>query len=185
MELSEAIRKRRSIRKFKDTPIPENIIHDILTAAMSAPSACNKRPWEFYVITNEKKLEELKGASRFARYNAPLAIVVCGNTSRALPLGFGDYWIQDCSAATENMLLAITDKGLGAVWCGAHPQKRVAGRIREILGISQKEIPLNLIWIGYPDEEKEEKSLYEEKRVHFIMGADDNEAFNEHDKQHT
>ena len=119
MEVKDALLKRRSIRKFKDEPISQEIIEELLIAAMSAPSACNKRPWEFYIITNKDKLQELKKASRFARYDAPLAIVVCGNLSHALPLSFSSYWIQDCSAATQNILLRVTDLGLGAVWCHA------------------------------------------------------------------
>ena len=115
MEVKEALLKRRSIRKFKEDKISEEIIEELLHAAMSAPSACNRKPWEFYVVTNEEKLAELKKASRFARYDAPLAIVVCGNLSRSLPLHLSTYWIQDCSAATENLLLRVTDLNLGAV----------------------------------------------------------------------
>ena len=144
MEVKEALLKRRSIRKFKDEKISEELINELLIAAMSAPSACNKKPWEFFVITNEEKLQELKKASRFARYDAPLAIVVCGNLSKALPLQLSTYWIQDCSAATQNILLRVTDLGLGAVWCGAHPQKNVEKKIKEILDLSDKLVPLIL-----------------------------------------
>ena len=132
MEVKDALLKRRSIRKFKEDKISEELINELLIAAMSAPSACNKKPWEFFVITNEEKLQELKKASRFARYDAPLAIVVCGNLSKALPLQLSTYWIQDCSAATQNILLRVTDLGLGAVWCGAHPQKNVEKKMQRI-----------------------------------------------------
>lgn len=168
MELNDALLKRRSIRKFKSDKISDEIINELLIAAMSGPSACNKRPWEFYVVTNEEKLKELKTASRFSRFDAPLAIVVCGNLSRSLPLQLASYWIQDCSAATENILLRVTDLGLGAVWCGAHPQTRVEEKIREILDLPKKEIPLNIIFIGFPAEEHETRSQYEEKRIHYI-----------------
>ena len=168
MEVKEALLKRRSIRKFKDEKISEELINELLIAAMSAPSACNKKPWEFFVITNEEKLQELKKASRFARYDAPLAIVVCGNLSKALPLQLSTYWIQDCSAATENILLRVTDLNLGAVWCGAHPQKRVEENIRKILNISEKEVPLNIIFIGYPTEECEPRDQYDNKKIHYI-----------------
>lgn len=168
MELKEVLLKRRSIRKFTEEPVSEEVIEELLHAAMSGPSACNKKPWDFYVITNKEKLEELKKASKFTKISSPLAIVVCGNISKALPLHFADYWIQDCSAATENILLRVTDLGLGAVWCGIYPQKKSEERVRELLGISKKEIPLNLIFIGHPAENPVERDQYDEKNVHYI-----------------
>lgn len=168
MEVKEALLKRRSIRKFKDEKISEELINELLIAAMSAPSACNKKPWEFFVITNEEKLQELKKASRFARYDAPLAIVVCGNLSKALPLQLSTYWIQDCSAATQNILLRVTDLGLGAVWCGAHPQKNVEKKIKKILDLSDKLVPLNIIFIGHPNQEVEPRTQLEEKKIHYV-----------------
>lgn len=168
MELRDVLLKRRSVRKFTDQPVEQEKIDQLLHAAMSGPSACNKKPWEFYVITNEAVLGELKSASRFSGFSAKLAIVVCGNLSRALPMQLADYWIQDCSAATENILLRATDLGLGAVWCGMHPQKRPEEKVRKILGIGEKQIPLNIIYIGYPAEEPEARDQYEEKRVHYI-----------------
>lgn len=168
MELKEALLKRRSIRKFTEQPVSEDMVEELLHAAMSGPSACNKKPWEFYVITNNDNLEELKKASKFTKISAPLAIVVCGNLSKALPLHFADYWIQDCSAATENILLRVTDLGLGAVWCGIYPQKKAEERVRELLGISKKEVPLNVIFIGHPAENPIERDQYDEKNVHYI-----------------
>ena len=123
MELKEVLLKRRSVRKFTAESVSDEMIEELLHAAMSGPSACNKKPWEFYVVTNEEKLEELKGASKFTKFSAKLAIIVCGNLSHALPMHLADYWIQDCSAAAENILLRVTDLGLGAVWCGIHPLK--------------------------------------------------------------
>lgn len=109
MELKEVLKARRSVRKYKDEPVSKEDIDYLLHAAMSGPSACNRTPWEFYVITNKESLEKLRKASRFSNINAPLAIIVCGNLSRALPSQLSPYWIQDCSAATENILLAATD----------------------------------------------------------------------------
>ena len=86
MELKEALLKRRSVRKFTEEAVSEEMIQELLYAAMSGPSACNKKPWEFYVITNVDKLEELKGAFKFTKMNSKLAIIVCGNLSRALPM---------------------------------------------------------------------------------------------------
>ncbi len=168
MELKEALLKRRSVRKFTDEPVPEEMIEELLHAAMSGPSACNRKPWDFYVITNEEILEKLKDASNYTKFAAKLAIVVCGNLSRALPLQLAPYWIQDCSAATENMLLRITDLGLGAVWCGIHPQKRAEKRVADLLGLGAKQIPLNIVFIGRPGEEPEARDQYEEKCVHYV-----------------
>lgn len=168
MELKEVLLKRRSIRKFTEDPVSDEMIEELLHAAMSGPSACNKKPWEFYVVTNEQKLEELKSASKFTKFSAKLVIVVCGNLSNALPLQMADYWIQDCSAATENILLRATDLGLGAVWCGIHPQKRAEECVREMLDIPKSQVPLNLIFIGHPAEEPEARDQYDERRVHYI-----------------
>ena len=168
MELKEVLLKRRSVRKFTDEPVSDEMIEELLHAAMSGPSACNKKPWEFYVVTNETKLEELKGASKFSKMSSKLAIVVCGNLLHALPLQMASYWIQDCSAAIENILLRVTDLGLGAVWCGLHPQKGAEERTREILGISKTQIPLSLIIIGHPAEEPEARDQYDEKKIHYI-----------------
>ena len=168
MELKEALLKRRSVRKFTKEPVSEEMTEEILHAAMSGPSACNRRPWDFYVVTNEEVLEKLKGASKFTKFDSKLAIVVCGNLLRALPLKMASYWIQDCSAATENILLRVTDLGLGAVWCGIHPQKQAEKRVTEILGLGATQIPLNIIFIGHPAEEPEARDQYEEKYVHYV-----------------
>ena len=168
MELKEVLLKRRSVRKFTEEPVSDEMIEELLHAAMSGPSACNKKPWDFYVITNEEKLEELKGASKFTKFSAKLAIVVCGNLLKALPLQMASYWIQDCSAATENILLRVTDLGLGAVWCGIHPQKKAEERVRTMLDIPKTQIPLNVIFIGHPAEESEARDQYDEKCVHRI-----------------
>ena len=168
MEVKDALLKRRSIRKYLDKEVSDEIIEELLHAAMSGPSACNRRPWIFYVIKDQDKLNELRKASRFSNMNAPLAIVVVGDLSRSLPLHLKDFWIQDCSAATENILLRATDLGLGSLWCGIYPQKRPVERVKKILGITNSDIPLNIIYIGYGDEEKESRDQYEKNRVKII-----------------
>ena len=168
MEVKDALLKRRSIRKYLDKEVSDEIIEELLHAAMSGPSACNRRPWIFYVIKDQDKLNELRKASRFSNMNAPLAIVVVGALSRSLPLQLKDFWIQDCSAATENILLRATDLGLGSLWCGIYPQKRPVERVKKILGITNSDIPLNIIYIGYGDEEKESRDQYEKNRVKII-----------------
>ena len=168
MEVKEALLRRRSVRKFSSESVPEEMINELLHAAMSGPSACNKTPWEFFVISNPEILEKLRKAARYSNIEAPLAIVVCGNLSKALPSQLSPFWIQDCSAATENILLMATDLDLGAVWCGIHPMKRAEKNVSEILSLSEKMIPLNIIYIGHPAEEPEARDQFSEKKVHYI-----------------
>lgn len=168
MELQDVLQSRRSIRKYTEEPVSKEEIDLLMHAAMSGPSACNKTPWEFYVVTDEAVLEKLRNASRYSKIYAPLAIVVCGSLSRALPSQLAPYWIQDCSAATENILLAATDLGLGTVWCGIHPQKRAEERVREALGLTEKQIPLNIIYVGHPDQVQEPRDQYKETYIYYI-----------------
>ena len=154
--------------QFTNQSVNDEIINELLHAAMSGPSACNRRPWEFYVITNENVLGELKGASRFTKFDSELAIVVCGNLDNALPREMSQYWIQDCSAATENILLRVTDLGLGAVWCGIHPQPKALENVKQILKLSENLIALNIIFIGYPAEDIEARDQYDENKIHYI-----------------
>lgn len=166
--MENAILKRRSVRKFKDTPVPRELIDKLLEAAMAAPSACNRKPVDFYVITNEEKLQEISMCGRFTRFKSPLIIVVVGNLKRALPLGMADYWIHDAAAACENILIEATSLGLGSCWCGVHPQKRTMERVSEAISLNDKQIPFAIIKLGYPDEFPEPHSGYEKKRAFFI-----------------
>lgn len=168
MELQDVLLARRSIRKYTQEAVSKEEIDILMHAAMSGPSSCNKMPWDFYVVSDETMLEKLRNATQYSNIKAPLAIVVCGNLSRALPMQLAPFWIQDCSAATENILLAATDMGLGTVWCGIHPQKRAEKRVSEALGLTEKQIPLNIIYVGHPDETKESRDQYKEKSVHYI-----------------
>lgn len=168
MELKDILLKRRSVRKFTNENVPEEYITELLHAAMSGPSACNRTPWDFYVITNEEALAKLRKAARYSKMEAKLAIVVCGNLSKALPSQLAPFWIQDCSAATENILLRATDLGLGAVWCGIHPMKRAEKNVSEILGLPKERIPFNIIYIGYPAEEPEARDQFDVKKIHYI-----------------
>ena len=168
MELKEVLLKRRSIRKFTDQKVSDEIINELLHAGMSGPSACNRQPWEFYVIKNEEMLVTLRRTSRFTNMEAPLAIIICGNLDKALPESMKDYWIHDCSAATENILLRATDLGLGAVWCGIYPQERAADRVKEFLNLGDNLVPLSQIWIGYPDEQRTPRDWYNPDCIHII-----------------
>lgn len=168
MELKEALLNRRSVRRFTSEPVCDEDICELLHAAMSGPSACNKKPWEFYVIKSVEAVEKLRATTEFSKIEAPLAIVVCANLDKAMPGGFQPFWVQDTSAATENILLRVTDLGLGACWCGVHPVKRSEDRVKEALGLPENIIPLNIIWIGHPDEHPEPRDQYDENVVHYM-----------------
>jgi nitroreductase len=166
--MENIILKRRSVRKFKDRAVERELIDKILEAACAAPSACNRKPVDFYVVTGEEKARELSECGRFTRMKAPLMIIVVGNLSRALPLGMAEYWIHDAAAASENILLEATALGLGSCWCGVHPQKKFMEKLSAALGLGPKQIPFSMIKIGYPDEFPAPHSGIEEKRVHFL-----------------
>ncbi len=168
MELEQVLLKRRSVRKFKQDKIDNEMMEKILYYAMCAPSACNRQPWEFYVIKDEAVLTELKKASRFTNHDAPLAIVVAGNEERFLPRRMKDYWVQDCASAITHILLEATNLGLGSLWCGLYPQEDAVDRVRGILHLEENIIPMGLVLLGYPDEFPEERTQYDETKVHII-----------------
>lgn len=166
MELEQALLARRSVRSFTSEPVSEDMISKLLHAGMAGPSAVNARPWEFYVITDPAKLKALNGVG-YAKYPSPLMIVVAGNAHHFLPGGNETYWVQDTSAATENILLEVTSLGLGAVWCGVYPGKLRCTQVRKILSLPEDITPLNIIIIGHPAGPlPESRDQYDEKKVH-------------------
>lgn len=168
MNVKEALLKRRSVRRFTGQAVEAEVVDALMHAAMSGPSACNKTPWEFYVVKNPEVMEKMRGAAHYSSITAPLAIVVVGNLSRSLPGDLAPYWVQDCSAATENILLRAVELGLGTVWCGIHPQKYAEDNVREALGLTAEQVPLNIIYLGYPAEAPEMRDQYNEQYVHII-----------------
>ncbi len=162
-ELIKTIFSRRSIRQYTEESVPEEHITTILKAAMAAPSASNKKPWHFVVVTERDTLNRLADAHKYAKmlHEAPLCIVVCGDESVSQR-----FWVQDCSAATQNILLAAQALGLGSVWCGVYPSEERVREISEILGIKAPVKPLNLIAIGYPAEKKDPRTQYDGSRIH-------------------
>jgi len=161
----DAILLRRSIRKYTSKPVPEGVVRDILKAAMSAPSAGDERPWEFIVIRDKNILEELMKVHPYAQMlnETSVAIVVCGHVKTEV---YSDFWVQGCAAATENILIEATAKGLGCVWLGIYPmQDRVSG-IKKLLGIPEDVMPLALVPLGYPAEKKKAENRFDVCRIH-------------------
>lgn len=165
MKAIDAILTRRSIRSYTDQPIEPETVETLLRAAMAAPSAGNEQPWEFIVISDRGVLDALPTAHPHAQMaaEAPLAVVVCGDTAREKYAGF---WVQDCSAAVQNLLLAAHASGLGAVWCGLHPSVPQVDAIRELLVIPKGIIPLALLVIGYPSGSLPPSDRFDPARVH-------------------
>ena len=160
------ILSRRSIRKYTHEDVPADQISSILKAAMSAPSAGNQQPWSFVVVRNKEVLKALEDAHPYAKMttSAPVAIVVCGDKTGCK---YPDFWIQDCSAAIENILLAVNDLGLGAVWCGVYPEEDRAAAFGAILHLPDSVIPVAHIPIGHCDEEKGPSERFNVERIHY------------------
>lgn len=167
MQVLEAIFNRRSVRKFTEEPVSTADIHILMEAAMAAPSAMNRQPWEFVVITEADQLKALRHKLRLGRYEAPLGIVVCGNMRRTVPGPPRDFWIQDVSAAAENILLTAVELGLGGVWIGVHPIGLFSKGVSEVLDLPKHIEPLGLLWLGHPAESPEPRTQYKEEYVHW------------------
>lgn len=157
----ENILKRRSIRNFTEKAVEHEKIEMLLKAAMAAPSACNLQPWAFIVVDEPILLDSLKNATGQGKYNAPLAIIVCGVYSH-IPWE-GEDWIFDCGAATQNMLLEATELGLGSVCVGSFD----ADDIRDIFDIPNDIRPVCIIEFGYPNYERKPLTWYTEEAVYW------------------
>lgn len=163
------IATRTSVRDYEARPVEKEKIEKMLRAAMAAPTAMNKQPWHFVVVDQRNVLDALAGANPYAKMlkKAPLAIVVCGNTDKMIEGGGRDFWIQDASAATENLLLAAHAMGLGAVWTGAYPSEERCISISKVLSLSDNLIPLNMIVVGYPAEQPQPKQKFKEENISY------------------
>lgn len=164
----ENIMTRTSIRQFTDQPIAMDTLDLIVKAGMAAPSAVNAQPWAFVVVTEKEMLHSLGSAHPHANLKtATAAIIVCGDMEKAMRGDGRDYWIQDCSAATENILLAAHACGIGAVWCGVYPMQDRVKDIQAVLGLPDSIIPLNIITMGYPAASPAPKNKFKPENVHY------------------
>lgn len=165
----ENIATRVSVRSYLDKPVDDATIEKLLRAGMAAPSAVNKQPWHFVVVTDKQQLSALAEANPNAGMaaHAPLAIVVCGNMDRALEGIAREYWVQDCSAVTQNILLAANAMGLGSVWTGTYPIKERCDAVAKILHLPENILPLNTIVIGYPERDNAPKDKWDPSKVSY------------------
>ena len=161
------ILRRRSIRKYTSQPVEPEKLELLLKAAMAAPSAMNCKPWEFVLVTDPGELAEFRTRLPFGNRNAPAAIVVCGNPFRSFNPAAHLFWVQDCSAATENILLAACGLGLGAVWIGIHPVGAFIRIVRQVVSLPPTIRPLSIVYVGYAEQPKPPRTQYDPGRVYW------------------
>lgn len=162
------IMTRTSIRAYTSDTIADATMETLLRAAMAAPSACDFRPWRFVVVDDRALLNTMADTLHTMQMlrEAPTAVVVCGDLTKTLDGDGRDYWIQDASAATENLLLAAHAEGLGAVWCGVTPQRRRVEFLSRLLQLPDSIAPLCVVALGYPAESPAPKDKWDATNVH-------------------
>ncbi|MEM5836630.1 MAG: nitroreductase family protein [Candidatus Aenigmatarchaeota archaeon] len=167
----EVIRKRRSIRKFKNKEVEEKKLKEILKAAMFAPSAMHLRPWEIVVVKNKETKEKLAKSTPFCGFvkDAPVVLVIC-----AKPSFLSKFWVEDCSMLAENIYLEATNQGLGTCFCQIMGGKTIFMKdseeyVKEIIKAPKKVRVLGLMPLGYPAEKKPPHSMkeFDEKKIHY------------------
>lgn len=164
-----AIHSRRSVRHYTGQPVSKKDLETLVRAGMAAPTAMDKRPWAFVIVTDEAVLQKLAQGLPSSKMivQAKSAIVVCGVMTKA---GWGEareFWVQDCSAATENILLAAEAMGLGTVWTGMYPSHQRVEYVQRVLGIPREVIPLNVIAVGFPTGEDRPKDKFDPANIHW------------------
>ena len=172
------IHQRKSVRHYIDKPVSKELLEVLLKAGMAAPSAANKQPWSFVVVTKRETLNQIADGLTYGKMlkKTGAAIVVCGDLSKALPGKAAEYWIQDCSAVSQNILLAAEASELGAVWLGIYPIQERVDYVKKVLNITSKDIiPLSVISIGHPKGLEKPKNKYKKENIHWekVVISDD------------
>lgn len=159
---------RVSVRQFTGEPISQQQIDTLLQCAMAAPSAINKQPWAFIVITDTALLQRIGNEMPNSRCqnNPACAFVPCGDLTKAIP-DLPEFWINDVSAATENLLLAAHAMGLGAVWTGVHPSVERVAQLQSLLNLPEHIVPLCIVPVGYPAETPAIKEKFSADNIHY------------------
>ena len=159
---------RRSIRSFSSETVDDELLHTILAAAMAAPSAVARDPWRFVVLRESESREKVAAGLPNGKFltQAPLGIVVCGELAAAHD-GVQGYLVQDCSAAMENLLIAVHGLGLGACWLGVYPRKERQAHLAQVLNLPDGVEAVGVAAVGFPAEQKKPRSRYREEFVHY------------------
>jgi len=162
------ISERVSVRSYTGEPVGNEQVETLLRAAMAAPSSKNQQPWHFVVVTERAALRALAAALPHGKMleTAPLAIVVCGDTTVHTGEAAAS-WIMDCAAATENLLLAVQALGLGAVWIGIYPYEARIAAVRETANLPTHIVPLDILAVGHPATTETPKNKWKPERVHY------------------
>lgn len=165
----ETIFQRKSVREYTAQKVTAEQLAILVRAGMSAPTAMNKQPWAFVIVDDRSVLDSLAVVLPYAKMlsRANAAIVVCGDTDKALLNVEQAYWVQDCSAASQNILLAAEAIGLGAVWTGVFPREDRVEPVKRILSLPKNIIPLNVIPVGYPKQQDSPKNKYKKSNIHY------------------
>ena len=165
MKMNEVLR-RRSIRKYTDEQVSDEQLREILKAGMAAPSCKASCEWIFIIMRNREDFDAIMENHGYAHAlkTASAAVLVCADLDRELEPGEG-WWIQDCSAAVENMLIQATDMGIGSLWLGIHPRKNRIEFIKELCSLPEHVEPLALVALGMPQKEKAPADRFLEDQV--------------------
>lgn len=170
-EVIECIMTRASVRKYKSEPVNDSIITTVLKAGMAAPTAANQQAWHFVVITDKALKDTISDSFQWTKMvrDCGFAVVVCGDMTKLFD---GDreesgFWTLDCSAASENMLLAAHALGLGGVWCGIYPEKDRMAKLSSILNLPPNLRPLNILSFGYPESAVAPKDKWDPRKVSY------------------
>jgi len=160
---------RKSIRKFTPEIVDPETLILLVKAGMAAPSAKNQQAWKFIIVTENELLCKMGESLPYAKMlkHAPAAIVICGDLSKTSMSASESYWVQDCSAATQNILLAAESLGLGAVWTAAFPYQERVCVVVDALNLPTEIIPLCVVPIGYPEREEKPKDKWKEENLHW------------------
>ena len=158
---------RRSVRKYKPRDVTDNIVHDLLEAAMAAPSAVARDPWHFIVVRDAATLAHIADGLPNGQMlrQAPVGIVFCGDMEKTHDHQ-ESYMLQDCSAAIENLLVGASLLGLGACWLGVHARPERVQHLRTLFHLERRIVPIAVISLGYPDESPAPRTRYQEGAVH-------------------
>lgn len=167
----DCIMTRTSVRNYDGREVPDSIINKILRAGMAAPTAANQQPWQFVVVTEQSLKDSISAAFEYSKMveHCSFAVVVCGDMDNLFKGDShdGGFWVQDCSAASENMLLAAHALGVGGVWCGIYPLDDREQRLRQILNLPASLTPLNVMAFGYPANKTTPKDKWNPAKIHY------------------
>lgn len=171
-EVLECIMTRASVRKYKPETVSDSIMTAVLKAGMAAPTAANQQAWHFIVITDQALKDTITDSFQWTKMvrDCAFAVVVCGDMTRLFEgdREDGGFWTLDCSAASENMLLAAHALGLGGVWCGIYPEEDRMSRLSEILDLPPRLRPVNILSFGYPEAPVAPKQKWDPAKVTYM-----------------